>query len=311
LWRDDPVTPLILSKAAVPPATSGNAPWAGVLAAQSVSSLLQSIVSLSAAAELLTRALHVRFDGYQTVKVPGRSIAPGEATWVAEGKPIAVRNFTTNTVTLTPHKLAVVTSYTNEMASSSNIEALVRSMLSEASAIELDRALFGAQADDGVTPGGLLHGLAALTAATGTGTDAMTADISSLVGALGAAYAGLAPVFIAAPGQAAALKLWAGERFDYDILASAALAPGSVIAIEPASFAATITDATPDFSTSDAVVLHYEDTSPQDIVGGTPSPASPSRSLFQTDGTALRMILRDVSWAMRAPHVAWIQNVTW
>ena len=61
-------------------------------------------------------------------------------------------------------------------------------MLSEASAIELDRALFGTQADDGVTPGGLLHGVTPLAAATGTDRlGNMAADIETLIAALGAA----------------------------------------------------------------------------------------------------------------------------
>ena len=107
------------------------------------------------------------------------------------------------------------------------------------------------------------------------------------------------------------MKFWAGDKFDYAILPSAALPAGTLIAIEPTSLAATLTDAMPDFATSDAVVLHYEDASPQDITGGSPSPASPVRNLFQTDGIALRLILSGVSWAMRAPHVAVIENASW
>jgi hypothetical protein len=309
LYRDDPVTPIIL-KAAVPPARTDNAAWAGALAAQATSGLLQAIVSLSAAADLLVRALRIDFAGYASVRLPGRVTQPGQAVWVGEGMPIPVKNFPLNTVTLKPHKFAVITSYTNEIASSSNVEQVVRSMLSEASAIELDRALFSATADDGVTPGGLLHGVTPIAASTGTGTDAMTADISALVGALGAAYAGLDPVFVAAPGQAAALKFWAGDQFDYPVLPSAALPPGTVIAIEPASLAASITDALPEFETSQGVLLHFEDTTPTDIVAGTA--AVPNKSMFQTDAVALRMILRNVSWAMRvAGHVAFVQGVTW
>src|ERR1700745_536912 len=95
----------------------------------------------------------------------------------------------------------------NERGPTTNIEAVVRSMLSEASAIELDRVLFGAQADDGVTPGGLLNGVTAIisTAAGGDTLSNMTRDIEALVAALATAYAGLDPVFVCSPGQAAAL----------------------------------------------------------------------------------------------------------
>ena len=81
----------------------------GAPAAQTVSGLLQAIVSLSAAAGLLVRALRINFDGYHTVKLPGRVITAGSAVWLGEGTAISVRDFTTNAVTLTPHKLGIIT----------------------------------------------------------------------------------------------------------------------------------------------------------------------------------------------------------
>jgi HK97 family phage major capsid protein len=312
LYGNDQVTPILLGKAASSPARADNAAWAGALAAQTVSSLLQSIVSLSAAADLLSRAMRINFDGYAEVKIPGRTIAAGGAAWIGEGSPIPVRKFSMNSVSLKPHKLAIITSYTNELAASSNIEAVVRSMLAENSAIELDRALFSTAAADATVPGGILAGVAPLAAATGGDALAnMTEDIRNLVAALGAAYGGLDPTFVASPGQAAALKFWAGEQFDYAILPSAALAAGTIIAVEGASIAASIADAVPEFSVSEGALLHYEDTTPQDITGGSPSPAVPVKSLFQTDAVSLKMILQNVSWAMRAPHIAWCQNVNW
>jgi hypothetical protein len=66
------------------------------------------------------------------------------------------------------------------------------------------------------------------------------------------------------------------------------------------------------FEVSDQATLHMEDTTPLDLVSGSPGVvATPQRSLFQTDSLALRMVF-PVNWAMRRTgDVAWTQNVTW
>jgi hypothetical protein len=70
----------------------------------------------------------------------------------------------------------------------------------------------------------------------------------------------------------------------------------------------------PRFEVSDQATLHFEDTTPLQLVTGAQGSgvvASPSRSMFQTDSLALRMIL-PMNWAMRRTGViAWITGVTW
>src|SRR5262249_27015917 len=210
---------------------------------------------------------------------------------------------------LTPHKLAVICMFTAEMANSSNIEAVSRALLSEASALALDKALFGTQADDGVTPGGILNGVTPITPTTGGGLTALNGDIKALVAALVAAGAGANPVLVTSAVQAATLKLMAGPKFDVPVLASSGIAAGTVIAVEPSSFVSAF-GAAPEFEISTASVLHMEDTAPVDITGGTPSPAVPVKSMFQTDSMALKMTLR-ASWGMRAAHAAVINGATW
>jgi len=106
------------------------------------------------------------------------------------------------------------------------------------------------------------------------------------------------------------LKLTAGPKFDYDIIASTALAPGTVAVVELASFVSGF-GSTPEFSVSKVASLHLEDTSPQDITGGTPSPAVPVKSLFQIDAIGLKTVLW-ASWGMRASgHVQFITGATW
>ena len=276
-------------------------------------SLLQSIVSVSAAADLLSRALGVNFNNAATIRIPGRVTDPaGAGIWIGEGDPIPVRNYITNQITLIPHKLAVITNYTREMVASSNLDAVVRSLISEAAALQLDVTLFSATAEDTINPGGILAGVAPIAAAASGSNkwDNQVDDVAALIEALAENYAGLAPVFICSPGQAATLKMRSGANFDYPILASSALTAGTVIAVEPASLAATITDVAPEFTTAEGTLLHEESTTPADIVAGG-TVASPVKSLFQIDAIGLKMVLKNVAWAMRAPHVAWVENTNW
>jgi hypothetical protein len=99
------------------------------------------------------------------------------------------------------------------------------------------------------------------------------------------------------------------ERMPYSVLASASLAPGTVIAVAtPAIVSAS--ELLPRIDASPYALIH-EETNAQAIVlpgGGT---ASPVRSLYQTDSVAMRLRL-PISWALRQPGaLAWMQNVSW
>jgi hypothetical protein len=68
----------------------------------------------------------------------------------------------------------------------------------------------------------------------------------------------------------------------------------------------------PRFEVSDQATLHFEDTTPLDIVSGSPgTAASPVKSLWQTDSIGLRLVL-PMNWLnRRAGTVAVVNNVTW
>src|SRR5262249_10752409 len=162
-----------------------NPSWAQSLAASAVDDSVMAITTVSAAAALIARGLKVDFNGYASIKIPGRLVDPADAgAWVGENQPAPVRTQRlTAGPTLTPHKLVVITSYTNEMVASSNIEAVSRTLISEATALKLDQTLFGTQADNGVTPGGILAGVAPITGTAGGGSNALTGDLKALMGA--------------------------------------------------------------------------------------------------------------------------------
>jgi len=310
MFDDDKVTDLVI-RAASSAATTTSPTWASALAQQAVDDSVMAIATLSAAAGLIQRGMKIDFARRASIRVPGRILDATDAgQWVGEGKPGVVRTQRmTSGPTLTPHKLVVITSFSREMSEQSAIEQVSRALIQEASALALDKALFGTQADDGITPGGILNGVAPITATAGGGMTALNGDIKALMAALSAAYAGREPLLIMNPVQAVSLRTVASPLFNIPILESTALAAGTVIMIEPSSFVSAF-DAAPEFETVTAPLFHYEDTSPQDITGGTPSPAVPVRSLFQTDSIGLRMILK-AAWGMRAPHIAVVNGATW
>jgi hypothetical protein len=74
---------------------------------------------MSAGADLLGRVLSLQFGGATQINCPG--IALPVADFVGEGAPIPVQKATTSTgSTLSPFKLAVITSLTREMLESAN-----------------------------------------------------------------------------------------------------------------------------------------------------------------------------------------------
>jgi len=317
LFGSDPVTAEIL-KAATGPATTTQTGWAAELARLAIQDMIAAVASLSAGADLITRATIVPFDGFANIRVPGRAFAANNqdaGQWVAEDAPIPNRQLSfTGGLTLAPRKLAVLVSFTREMSEASAIEAISRAMISEAVGLALDAQIFSATAGDATKPPGLLVGVTPIVPTTTTGNitsaEAAALDIGNLVAALAANHGGKTPLFIAAPKQAVALKLFAGPHFDYPIIASASLAAGTIIAIEMASFISAWAPE-PEFSTTKAATIHAEDTAPTDITGGTPSPAVPVRSYFQTDSIGLKMVLR-ASWGMRASgHVQVVTGTNW
>jgi len=311
MFGDDHVTDIVL-RAASAPATTTTSGWAQSLAGIAIYDLVQSVTSLSAGAEVINRALQLNMDEIAEARVPGRVLnAAAAGQWVAEGAAVPVRAMSfTNAAILRPRKLSVISVFSREMVESSNIEAVVRATLGEAVGLALDAQMFSSIAGDAAKPPGLFAGVTPITATAGGGTNAMITDLGNLFAALAAASAGKTAVIVAAIPQAVKLKLTAGPKFDYDILASTALATGTVAVLELASFVFGF-GSVAEFSTTKVAALHMEADAPIDITGGTPSPAVPVKSMFQTDAIALKTNLW-ASWGLRAAgHCQFLTGATW
>jgi hypothetical protein len=304
-WGDD-VTPIVL-RTATGSATTGVPTWAGDLARQAVGDFLASLAPISAASRLFAAAPRVSLAGIQTLKFPARSgpLTPDQTLWVAEDTVGPVLRIDLTSATLGPAKkmLAFVVA-TRELLESSSAETIIATLLRENCAASLDTSLFSDLPETAARPAGALAGILPLTATTGGGDAAMTADLSALAAAISGSTGGLA--YVAHPQQANAIRLRRGSLWpdDVPVWPTIGVAPGTVIALDPAAFASAFGDEA-EISTSAETVLQM-DTAPGDPLAG-PS----TKNLFQTDCTAAKVRLK-AAWAWRATGCAsWVKSVTW
>lgn len=321
----------VVTKAATAPATTTTSGWAAELVQTSVLDFMESLLPASVYPSLRARGGEFSFGRNGIVSIPSRNTGTSLAgAFVAQGAPIPVRQGAFTSTTLTPKKMAVITTFTREIAehSTPSIEAILREAIRDDTAQAIDTVLLDNTAASTTRPAGLRNGVTATTATAGGGFAALVGDMKALVGALIVSSNGnlRSPVFIMNPVQALAISLTqnAGGDFvfaadmgrgtlnGYPVIQSPNVAAGTVFLVDAADFF-TATGDEPRFDVSDQATLHMEDTTPLQIgTAGTPnSVAAPVRSMFQTDSIALRMIL-DMNWAMRRTgSVAYAQSVTW
>jgi hypothetical protein len=309
LFPDDRITAPV-ARSASTPATLTGAGWASELGAFGMPDLISTLSSISAGAELIGRGLFVPMTNRAAVTIPGYVGKPEDAgSFVAENSPIPVRQVLFDAIAMTPRKLATICVFSKELAESSAIEPTLRSGLFDSFALALDTALFSDVVGSDVRPAGIFHDVVPIAATESGTSQALSLDIANLVDAITTAGGGRDICFIGAPATAASMKLLAGPQFNYPILASSALAKGTLAAVEARAFCSAFTSF-PEFTTSSQGVLHMDD-APTNLVEADTAASGIVKSLFQTSSIELRTILR-CSWAMRAPGmVQLITGVSW
>lgn len=313
IYPEDRAAQFLVTRAASSPATTFTSGWVDKLVSTINSDLITTLGPASAASGLLNSgAILVNWNGNGQVMVPALVSAAANAGFVQEGSPIPIRLDTIGGTTLAPRKFASGFAITREVAemSTPSAEALIRAALRETVGAALDKAMLDSTTADATRPAGLLAGLTTLAASTLTGDAALAEDLGTLANAI-AATAGLQVAFIASPGEAVKIALWAGPKFTFPVFASSGLAAGVVTAVAIPALAAAV-DATPEFSVTEEATFHM-DSSPSPIsTVATPNLISaPARNLFQTDCIGIKVILR-VAWGLRATgSVAFVQSVNW
>jgi hypothetical protein len=264
----------------------------------------EALVPVSASAALIARSLQLEFDHNAEIRVPGLTLP--HAAFIGEGAAIPVVQGTSAIdAVLDPYKLMTIVHLTGETLRSSNAEAMVRAALLANVGPSLDAAMFNTNAGvAGVSPPGLLQGVAALTPVAGGGIAAMSEDIVALADAL-AQVAGNGQIcLVAALRQSVALNMLLPNGPPFPVFSSSALAPGTIIAVATQALATAVSAPVIEAS-HDAVV--QEETAPT----GDAMTGNPVRSFYQTDSVGLKFKL-PVAWAVRSPSgIAYITGTSW
>jgi HK97 family phage major capsid protein len=305
--------------------------WAAELVQTTWTDLMPLLMPKAILTRLAPKGLTLSFGATGRIIIPTRNRTPSLAgSFVGEGLAIPVRQGMFSSQTLTPKKMAVISTWTREMGDHSipAIEGLIRAAIQEDTSVATDSVLIDANPATTIRPAGLLNGEGATAATAGGGIAAIIGDLTALIGALATStYGNLrAPVWLMNPTDLLRVSLAQatntgifpfkeeiaqGTLNNIPVIDSATVPTKTMILVDAADFVVVGGEA-PRMEMSDQATLHMEDTSPTDLVAGSPGVvASPQRSLFQTDSLALRMIM-PLNWVQRrAGTVAWTQAVTW
>jgi len=315
-------------KATAAPADTVTPGWAAELVATTVGDFLDSLQGMSVYAALSGKGIRFSFGRAGKVVVPGRATTNSELAgdWIGEGAPIPVKQGSISGVTLTPKKLAVISTFTRELAmhSTPQIESVIRSMILEDTAEALDKFLVDAVAASTVRPAGLRFGVTSTPSSGATAANINT-DLKALMTPIFAAGGGRRLVFIMHPVRAAALAMVQtasgtpvypdlqnnNRLLGYEVITSTNIPSDIVLLVDAADFASATGDV-PAFDVSDVATLHMADPASPISTAGTPNVvAAPVRSLWQTASIGVRMI-QDLSWAMRRTGmVTALSGVAW
>jgi hypothetical protein len=305
VWASDQDAHVVARAATSPSTTASTTALVQTITAEAILALAPQ----SAGAALLRRSLNVDLGRAGAVVVPSVVARASDFAFVGQGAAIPVIQLAFEGPMLSLRKLASIAVFSREVVEHTASESIVRAVLGESLALAVDLAVLGDTAGDDNRPGGLRHAVAALAASAETGEAAIAEDIRTLLTAIAPVAGNTRPVLIASAKGAVPLRLYT-MRGDagFDVLASAAVEDGAVVAVAPSALAATI--GAPRFDTSRAGALHMA--SPASLLvpeGGTVS--APARSMFQTDTIALKTTL-GIDWSLRSSlGVAWISGANW
>jgi len=299
--RDDVLA--LHTRAAVAPASTGTSGWASQLVQTAYGAYLASLPS-AAAAKSIGMGMTVPMGNREQFYAPKRNTAPAALPWVEENAPIPVRAFDFAGLTLNPKKMAAISVISREAAKRAGGEAVVRQLLREDGEYALDTAYFSTTAASDAAHAGLLNGLSPIAGYGGGDAGAFEADVSAILAAIGPRNSGsIVYVTGMAAAERIALKF---PLFKSQVLGSQAVADTTLIGVDAGSLVHTFGDF--DIDTAADALVHMSD-DPDPISDGTV--ADPTRSLFQSDCIAIR-IIGDLAFGARKTNaVAYVTAVTW
>jgi hypothetical protein len=315
LWPSDTAADALLMRSATSPADTTTSAWASqVVGSPLLGPFLSGIQPRSAAARLFGQCLRVDLVGRNAAKLPLMTTVPAPA-FIAERAPAPVIAGAFSSVDLGPaKKLMLITGITSELArySADNAEAAIRTRIGEAAGRTLDTYVFDSTAGDAVRPAGLLYGVSPTTATTGGGLAACVGDLQNITDKICAAGGGSNVWIFAAPKQAVAIPALVHTLPDWlSIVPAPTLAAGTIVGVELDGIGTGFSGG-PQIETSTEAILHWESTTPLQIVSGAgPTVATPIMSAFQQDQVVIKFRI-NCAWCVRAPGlVQVVSGTTW
>lgn len=291
------------TKAAQNPAMTTTPSWAGDLVDQSMAAFIDLLRPTTVIPKLPLKMFS--FDGYGSIKIPVRNTAAYpqnlQSSFRAEGAPIRVGSASIGSKTLTEKNMAVISTYTDEIVrrSTNSIEQMIREWIIQDSSEALDKAFLGASAAvAGVSPAGMLNGIAALDTAASAGASLanIQADLKGRMQRLASLNMGQSPVWImhnsrqislatllTAVGTLAYPSISSGTLLGAPVVTSTSCDPNTVILLDAAQIAFAYNNV--EFQYTNVATLHEEsDAATVSNIDG----AAPVRSLFQTNTSAIK-----------------------
>lgn len=331
VFKDEPEIELIV-RAATDPATVADATWAGPLVRDTWGEFIELIRDISVYPRI--PGMRLEFDRYGKVTLPrndGRGNLAGG--FVGEGAPIPVKEGAYGNVDLSPKKMAVISTFTKEIANRSipAIDGLLRGQILEDTAETIDTLFLDAVARDTIRPAGLRDttetGAGNINASAGATIANVITDATGVLTRVMTARAATSGVWIMNPLRILGLRnkqdaangeftfraeLDAGTFMGYPYVASDNVTADVVVFVGGQAMAFG-NDYAPTFDVSDQATLHMEDTTPEQI-GTVAVPnvvAAPVRSMFQTDSIAVKMTT-GMDWRIiRTGGVQVLTGVAW
>lgn len=323
-------TQQLVTKAAVPAATTTNQPWAGALVGEETS-VFADFVEYLRPQTILGRFGQAGIPGLR--RVPFRVPLIGQTTggagyWVGEGQAKPLTQFDFNRTTLEPLKVANIAVATMEVIrdSSPSADVIIRDQLAAALRERLDIDFIdpAKAAVAGVSPASILNGVAGIVS-SGTDADAVRGDIKALFSAFIAANnAPTSGVWVMPATTALALSLMqnplgqsefpgismtGGTLFGLPVIVSEYVptdSSGAIVALVNASDIYLGDEGGIDLSMSTEASLQM------DNAPDNPATASTVMvSLWQRNLVGFRAE-RAINWARRRPTaVAYLTGVNW
>lgn len=323
-------TQRLVTKAAVAPATTTDATWAGALVGDETSAFADFVEYLRPMT-ILGKFGNAPVPSLRRVpfRVPliGQT-SGGDAYWTGENQAKPLTKFDFTRTTLEPVKVANIAVATMEVVrdSSPSAEGIIRDQLAAALRQRLDIDFINPlkAAVSGISPAGILNGVAAIPS-SGTDADAVRADIKALFTAfIQANNAPTSGVFIMSSVTALALGLMqnplgqsefpgvgmnGGTLFGLPVIVSEFVptdSSGSLVALVNASDIYLADEGGIDLSMSTEASLQM------DSAPDNPTTASTVMvSLWQRNLVGFRCE-QTITWARRRTSaVAWLDNVAW